>query len=154
VITHLDGEIFSEVGTNFPDPDFSLSASGWEASGGVETDDTIFDGTSAYGYGHASGYKISGPSNNDNHARFILHSTAQSAAGNTGVAYQTYALVRSGDEPGDMLQFELEPEPGEEGMGVELTEEAVLAGTLNSGVLTGYMPWLATGTKGFPKVPV
>lgn len=79
MITHLDGEIYAEVGTNFPDQDFSFSASGGEASGGAETDDPIFDGTSAYGYGHASGYKISGPSNNDNHARFIQHSKAQSA---------------------------------------------------------------------------
>ncbi|MEW6378332.1 MAG: PEP-CTERM sorting domain-containing protein [bacterium] len=145
-IEYVSGVIYAETGTTF-NGNYVKSATGWEASGGVSTDDAIFAGTSAYGYGQASGYKINGPLNNDNHARFILHSTAQSAAGDEGIAYETYAIVRSGVNPGDMLKFVLTPGPGEDyGMGVELTAEAVLSGTINSGGLAGYMPGLLSGT--------
>jgi len=144
-IDHVSGVIYAETGTTFNGPHV-WSVGGWEASGGVKTEGAIFNGTSAYGYGQASGYKINGPLNNGNHARFILHSTAQSAAGSAGQAYETYAFVTSGENPGDMLEFVLTPETGEAGMGVELSAEAVLSGTLNSGGLTGYMPWLSSGT--------
>ncbi|MEW6214084.1 MAG: hypothetical protein AB1611_01855 [bacterium] len=145
-IDYISGEIYAETGTTFKGT-YKWSASGWEASRGVSTDDAIFAGTSAYGYGQASGDKIDNPLNNDNHVRFILHSTAQSASGDEGIAYETYAIVRSGVNSGDMIRYRLNPDPGEDyGINVELTAEAVLSGILNSGGLTGYMPGLLSGT--------
>ena len=144
IIDHVSGDIYAETYTNYMTGSRETAA-GWEASGGVFTDPNLFDDTTGRGsYGYASGQKINGESG-DNHARFILSSTSQSATGMTGQAFETYSVVRTGPQPGDMIEFVLTPEPGEEGLGVELIAKAVLAGTLNSSGLTFLNPLWESG---------
>lgn len=130
----IDGILYAETGTTLPqpegDPDMWFS-SGWDASG-TAISAAVYDSTAGqYVNGFASAQKVNGPSG-VNHARFILTTTAESSNGNSGVAFETYGLARSGLNPGDMLTMRLTPELGEEGMGVELSAEAVLAGSLIS----------------------
>lgn len=137
-INHVSGEIYAETKTNYLSGG-TWFAGGWDASGGVYTNkenNNFFDESTGIGaYGYASGQKINGQSG-DNHARFILSSTSQSANGMTGQAFYTQSIVRSGPNSGDMIVFELASDPGEEGKAVELTAQAVIAGTLNSSGLT------------------
>jgi hypothetical protein len=129
-ITHVTGAIYAETKTNclVGSNDKFDSANGWNASGGAELHYNDSSDELLY-YAQASGQQISGESGN-NHARFILHSAAQSENGDTTQAFYTESTVRSGSNAGDMLEFQLKADPGEEGKKVALTAKAVLDGTI------------------------
>jgi hypothetical protein len=81
---------------------------------------------------------------------FSLAAQAQSSSGNSGASISTssasgtYGL----NGPATLIEYELTPEPGEEGKGVELTIEASLAGTLNSSGATFLNPAFQSGIAG------
>ncbi len=142
-IVHLSGDIYAETGTNYLSGG-TWSAEGWDASGGVFTDNILFEDTTGIGaYGYASGQKINGEGGK-NHYRFILSSTAQSKNGDIGDTFQTYALVRSGFGKDDMIELQLVPDAGENDKKIKITGQASLAGTLNSSGLNFLNPVLNT----------
>lgn len=136
-LTRMGGEIYAETGTTL-DGDHMWNATGWDASTGAYTDADLYDTTSGIG---AYGYATANESIADESVSFNFASVAQSLNGDTGEAFTTYALVRSGEGADDMLAFHLTEDTGDEvGMNVALTAEAILAGTAHSSGYIFFLP--------------
>jgi len=156
-LQQVGGEIYAEVATtHFGDLHAgSAAGSGETASKGISTHDIagapedLFDDTTGVGaYAYAGGRTFRAPPNDQ--TAFLLSTTAQGKHDPTipnPAANITYATVRSGPNPGDMLEFVVSPDTtvGEyNDQDVELKVTTNLAGTLNS---TGYpLSGLEAGT--------